>query len=99
MFKSETSALGDSVSMDRKMQSQQMSLGLEPSLFDSGDEVRPRKHGEQTVAIGRGRLIAGAGRVALIGRPAAVHGLPENTRRGGVSSVLCVHSEECSHSD
>lgn len=61
-----------------------------PPLFNCRYKVRPRKHGEQTVTVGRRRLVAGAGRVALIGWPAAVYGLPEDTTRGGVSTVSVI---------
>lgn len=66
-----------------------------PPLFNRRYEVRPRKHGEQTVAIGRRRLIAGAGRVPLIGWPAAVYGLPEDTTGWGVSTVPVILSAMC----
>lgn len=59
-----------------------------PPLFNCRYKVWPRKHGEQTVAIGWRRLIAGAGRVPLIGWPAAVHSLTEDTTRGGVCTVF-----------
>lgn len=62
-----------------------------PPLFHGRDEVRTREHGEQAVAVGRRRLITGARRVTLIGWPAAVHGLPVNKRKGGVSAILRIN--------
>ena len=57
-----------------------------PSLFDGCYEVRSWEHGEQAVPIGRGGLIAGAGRVPLIGRPAAVHSIPGHMTEGSTVS-------------
>lgn len=59
-----------------------------PPLFYGCNEVRTREHGEQAVAVGRRRLVTGARWVTLIGWPAAVHGLPDNKRKGGVSAIL-----------
>lgn len=66
-----------------------------PPLFNRRYKVRPRKHGEQAVPIGWRRLIAGAGRVPLIGWPTAVYGLPEDTTRGGVGTVPVTLSIMC----
>lgn len=62
-----------------------------PPLFYGCHEVRTREHGEQAVAVGRRRLVTGARRVTLIGWPAAVHGLPDNKRKGGVSAILRIN--------
>lgn len=64
-----------------------------PPLFDGCDEVRTREHREQAVAVGRRRLVTGARRVTLIGWPAAVHGLPVNKRKGGVSAMVRINFE------
>lgn len=60
-----------------------------PSLFNCGYEVWPRKHGKQAVAVGRRRLVAGAGRIPLICWPAAIDGVPEkNTDHPGQTYVI-----------
>lgn len=51
-----------------------------PPLFHRSYKVRPRKHGEETVAICGGCFITGAGRVALVCWPAVVDGLPKKKK-------------------
>lgn len=52
-----------------------------PPLFHRSYKVRPRKHGEETVAICGGCFITGAGRVALVCWPAVVDGLPKKKNK------------------
>lgn len=56
-------------------------LAVLPSLFNRRYEIGSREHREEAVAVGGGRLVAGAGGVSLIGRPAAVDRLADNANK------------------
>lgn len=76
------------------MRTRFMSKPTLPPLFHCSYKVWPGKHGEEAVAVCRGRFITGAGRVALVRWPAVVDGLPENKTAATVSQIDVIMSKD-----